>query len=108
MPLTDASHWRAWLDDHRGQFRAGLRWRMGVPYGPTALVDTLEAPTTPHALRTLAYDELVTRYRLDVPFESDLHVVRQRRCIARMREWTVRQAGEFEEGGWYFAGVPRS
>jgi hypothetical protein len=103
-PLLDKAAWRSWLEQNRHRFQRGLCWHMGQPSGPLALVQCLEAATTPNMIRSAIYDELVTRYRLDVAFEADLPVRRQKRCLARIRQWATQKSAAFVPGRWYFAG----
>jgi uncharacterized protein (TIGR02270 family) len=104
QPLTDSQSWHSWLDQHKHRFRRDLRWRNGSPYGPSALLSCLRSEMTPHALRGASYEELVVRYGLDVPFESDLYVHQQLRFLAKIDSWVDANAGRFEGGRWYLAG----
>ena len=103
-PVRDESVWRSWLEENKHRFDRSVRWRMGQPYGPAALFECLNAPTSPYAVRRATYEELVVRYRLDVPFEADLPVSHQRRFLEKIRAWVSRQPQEFGEGRWYFGG----
>jgi uncharacterized protein (TIGR02270 family) len=101
-PVRDQSVWRSWLEENKHRFDRSVRWRMGQPYGPAALFDCLNASTTPYDVRRATYEELVVRYRLDVPFEADLPVAQQRQFLGRIQEWVGRQPQEFNDGRWYF------
>lgn len=103
-PQLDPTAWREWFDRHKHHFQLGLRWRAGLPYGPEALVRCLAEPSTPHVVREATYDELVIRYRLDVPFEADLPVGLQWRSLSRLEQWAASNAAAFTRGGWFFAG----
>jgi hypothetical protein len=103
-PVRDASVWRSWLEENKHRFDRSVRWRMGQPYGPAALFECLNSPTSPYAVRRATYEELVVRYRLDVPFEADLPVQHQRRFLDKIKAWIGRQPQEFDDGQWYFAG----
>jgi uncharacterized protein (TIGR02270 family) len=102
--LLDKADWRSWLDQHKHRFSREHRWRMGQPYGPSALLQCLESPRTPFAIRRATCEELAIRYRLDVPFEADLAVAHQTRLLPRIEEWIARRSGTFADGRWYFAG----
>src|SRR5262249_4124843 len=103
-PLRDKAGWRQWLDREKSRFSRDHRWRMGKPHGPSLLVECLKCVTTPFAVRTATYDELVIRYRLDVPFEADLPVRQQSRFLAKMDSWVAEHSSAFVDGGYYFAG----
>jgi predicted RecB family nuclease len=77
---------------------------MGEPYGPSALVACLKCESTPHSIRSAAYEELVARYGLDVPFEVELRVRQQMQFLAKIEHWSIAQANRFEPGRWYLAG----
>jgi hypothetical protein len=55
-------------------------------------------------VRQLAYEELVIRYGIDVPFETDMLVLQQQLALAKYSEWMKVNGSRFKEGGWYFAG----
>ncbi len=102
-PLRDREKWLSWLQDHRGTFRRGYRWRMGRLYAPDAIVYGLQGDASPYALRAASYDELVIRYRMDVPFEVELDVRSQRRFLNRIVQWVEIAAPPATPGLWYFA-----
>lgn len=102
--LLNKADWQSWLDQNKHRFSRGHRWRMGKPYGPSALRLCLESERTPFAIRRATGEELVVRYGLDVPFEADLAVSHQTRLLKRIQEWSARVSGAFEDGLWYFAG----
>jgi uncharacterized protein (TIGR02270 family) len=101
--LRDKTGWRSWLEQNRQHFSRGLRWRMGKPYGPDGLFDALRAASSPYPIRSATYDELVIRYGLDLPFELELPVSRQRRCLENIQAWVHHDGGAFTQGRWYFA-----
>ncbi len=103
-PLRDGAGWRAWLEAHKHRFSREHRWRMGQPYGPSGLLESLRCETSPYELRTAAYDELVVRYGLDVPFEVELRVHQQLRFLDKIESWLAAQSSTFANGGWYFGG----
>ena len=102
--LLDKAGWSSWLDENKHRFNRALRWRMGRPYGPLALLECLRSETSPFAVRTATYEELVVRYGLDVPFETELLVSQQSRFLTKIEKWLEAQSGAFAEGLWYFAG----
>jgi uncharacterized protein (TIGR02270 family) len=103
-PLRDQAGWRAWLEENKRRFRRDLRWRMGQPYGPSALLEALRCETSPYVVRSASYEELVVRYGLDVPFEVELRVRQQRGVLNKIQDWVAAQAGTVIGGRWYFAG----
>jgi hypothetical protein len=106
-PLRDKASWRAWLDENKHRFNRERRWRFGMQCAPAALMACLRAETTPFVVRAAIYEELVVRYRLDVPFEADLSVAQQRRSMEKMEAWVAKQATAFAAGEWYFAATPQ-
>lgn len=106
-PLLDKAGWRSWLEENKHRFNRSFRWRMGKPHGPEALLECLKSATSPYAVRSATYDELVVRYGLDVPFEVDFTVSRQTRLLERLEAWSARQLGSSVGGGWYFGGRPQ-
>ena len=103
-PLVEKAEWSAWLDQNKQRFSREHRWRMGTPYGPTALFECLSSETSPYAVRAATYEELVVRYGLDVPFEVDLRVRQQVRFLKKIEDWVALQSGKFTNGRRYFAG----
>jgi HEAT repeat protein len=103
-PLRDRVGWQAWLTENKHRFSRDHRWRMGEAYGPSALVACLKCESTPHSIRSAAYEELVARYGLDVPFEVELRVRQQMQFLAKIEHWSIAQANRFEPGRWYLAG----
>jgi uncharacterized protein (TIGR02270 family) len=103
-PVRDKDSWHAWLEREKSRFDRELRWRMGRPYGPSALVECLQSEMTPYAVRSATYEELVVRFGLDVPFEVDLPVSQQMRFLKKIETWVARQPDTFAEGRYYFAG----
>jgi len=103
-PVRDQVSWQTWFAENKHRFSREHRWRMGQPYGPSSLLACLKSPTSPYAVRSATYDELVVRYRFDVPFEADLRVSQQDYCLNRAEDWVARQSRSFDAGRWYFAG----
>jgi hypothetical protein len=103
-PLRDRAGWQAWLHDNKHRFSREHRWRMGYPYGPSALFDCLRCATSPYAVRSATYEELVARYGFDMPFEVELRVSQQAQCLRRAREWIAQESGRLPDGDWFFAG----
>jgi uncharacterized protein (TIGR02270 family) len=104
----DTEAWRSWLTQNKHRFSRGVRWRMGKPYGPAALLECLSEETSPYAVRSASYEELAVRYRLDVPFEIELPVSCQLRFLENIRAWVGRRYGACGDGRFYFAGAPQS
>jgi hypothetical protein len=100
--LQDAALWTTWWEEHRLDFRDGVRYRLGEPVTPLSLLATLASERLPRTARQLAGEEMAIRYGCDVPFESDLFVRDQRKAIGDMEAWA--RAGSFQPGAWYLAG----
>jgi len=67
-------------------------------------LENLQSEKSPHKVRQLAYEELVIRYGIDFPFETDMLVSQQKQAIAKYSEWIKTNGGRFREGEWYFTG----
>jgi uncharacterized protein (TIGR02270 family) len=96
--------WQKWWADNRGRFDPRIRYRNGKPFSPACLLENLESERSPHKVRQLAYEELVIRYGVDFPFETDLFVAQQKQALAKYAEWIKVNSSRFREGEWYFAG----
>lgn len=90
-PLQDQAAWREWLNTNKQRFHRATLWHMGQPHGPAALVASLSAPSTPHAVRAASYEALVIRHGLTMPFEVHLPVRTQRILLHRMAAWASSQ-----------------
>jgi hypothetical protein len=96
--------WQGWWTTNKAHFQVGLRYRNGKLLSPSCLVDNLEFEKTPRKIRQLAYEELVARYGVDIPFETDMPIQRQREVIAEWRGWATVNEGMFKPGEWYLGG----
>lgn len=96
--------WQSWWTANKLRFRAGLRYRSGVPFSPGALVENLAFEKMPRQVRQLAYEELVIRYGADIPFETDMPIKQQHAAIAKWKEWVTANGGRFKPGEWYLGG----
>ncbi len=96
--------WQKWWTENKSRFDPGIRYRNGKPYSPVCLLENLESEKSPRYVRQLAYEELVIRYGVDFPFETDMFVAQQKRAIAQYADWIKTNGSRFKEGAWYFAG----
>jgi uncharacterized protein (TIGR02270 family) len=96
--------WQKWWAKNRSNFNPGIRYRNGKPYSPACLLESLESEKSPRRVRQLAYEELVIRYGIDFPFETDMFVAQQKQVIAKYAEWIKANGSRFRDGAWYFAG----
>lgn len=96
--------WQKWWVENKSRFNPGIRYRNGKPYSPACLLENLQSEKSPHQMRQLAYEELVIRYGIDFPFETDMLVSQQKQAIAKYAEWIKTNGSRFREGEWYFAG----
>jgi hypothetical protein len=97
-PLRDREGWRAWLEVNKHRFSREHRWRMGRPYGPSALLECLRHEATPFVIRAASYEELVVRYGLNVPFEPELQVRQQLRFLAKIEGWARTESARADTG----------
>ena len=96
--------WRQWWKINRTRFQPELCYRLGQPYSPIVLLKILKAPKSPRMLRQIAYEELVIRYGLDIAFETDMFVSRQKVALDHYESLISRRQHEFKPGRWYFGG----
>jgi uncharacterized protein (TIGR02270 family) len=96
--------WQKWWAENRSRFDPGIRYRNGKPYSPACLLENLESAKSPRQVRQLAYEELVIRYGIDFPFETDMFVAQQKQAMAKYAEWIKANGSRFHVGEWYFAG----
>ncbi|MGH7496383.1 MAG: HEAT repeat domain-containing protein [bacterium] len=98
--------WHKWWTANQSRFDPKIRYRNGRPYSPARLLENLESEKSPRQVRQLAYEELVIRYGVDFPFETDMFVAQQKHALAKYAEWIKANGSRFREGKWYFAGQP--
>ncbi len=98
--------WEAWWAANSSLFSSGSRYRFGKPFTPVSLLETLQRESTPSAIRQLAYDELVIRYGLNLPFETGMTVVQQNYILPYIAQWVAECEATAQPGVWYFAGNP--
>jgi uncharacterized protein (TIGR02270 family) len=96
--------WQKWWAENKSRFNPQIRYRNGKPCSPACLLENLESEKSPHKVRQLAYEELVIRYGIDFPFETDMLVTQQKQAIAKYAEWIKANGSRFQPGKWYFAG----
>lgn len=100
--------WNQWWSKNSSQFNPNIRYRNGKPYSPACLLEDLESEKSPRRIRQLAYEELVIRYGVDFPFETDMFVAQQKKAMSKYAEWVKGNSNRFRDGEWYFAGQPMS
>ena len=100
----DPEVWTQWLTENAGNFKRELRYRNGKPYSPACLLENLQSERFVYQVRQLAYQELVIRYGMDIPFEADLLVRKQLLVLPKIATWVVENDQKFQTGHWYFAG----
>ncbi|MDM8542947.1 hypothetical protein QUF90_17880 [Desulfococcaceae bacterium HSG9] len=96
--------WYDWGEENESLLSPGIRYRNGKPYSPACLLENLTSEKSTRQVRQSAYEELVIRYGLDVPFETDMFVVWQKQALAKYAEQIEANPDYFEAGQWYFAG----
>lgn len=96
--------WQKWWTENASRFDPSIRYRNGKPYSPACLLENLQSDKSPRKVRQLAYEELVIRYGIDFPFETDMFVAQQKQAITQYSEWIKVNEINFKPGRWYFAG----
>lgn len=101
---VDIQVWSDWLQANTGRFIAGQRYRLGRLYEPATLLQCLESEIYPKTYRNLITDELLIRYGLDLPLETDMRVATQIWYLGRARAWIEQASRAVEPGRWYLGG----
>jgi uncharacterized protein (TIGR02270 family) len=96
--------WGIWLRENQSRFDPNYRYRLGKPYSPASLLETLLSETSPFRARQLAIEELKIRYGADFPIEADMPVIVQERILPQIAQWVQTNETRFQPGAWYFAG----
>ena len=81
-----------------------MRYRSGKAYHPICLLYNLRSERSPVLVRQIAYEELVVRYGIDVPFETDMLVRDQLLALEQIEAIINKESDPFEAGSWYFNG----
>jgi len=100
----EAGVWQEWLSANASRFTRGTRYRFGRPCTPRVLYDCLRSVTFPKAYRPFAAEELLIRYGIDLPLETDMFVAQQMEILDAAQRRIDEAAAIFERGRWYFAG----
>ncbi|WP_372683712.1 HEAT repeat domain-containing protein [Desulfosarcina sp.] len=95
--------WQAWLNENKSQFNPEIRYRLGKPYSPTGLLETLLSETSPYRARQLAIEEFKIRYGADFPIEADMPVAIQERVLQKIAQWVQANEHRFQPGAWYYS-----
>ena len=98
--------WIDWWKSNKSKFNPKIRYRNGKPYSPVCLIENMEAQNSPRKIRDLAYEELVIRYNVDFPFETDMPVINQMQSIEKFKQWILNTQIQLQSQ-WYFAGKPQ-
>ncbi len=94
--------WSQWLAEHRSQFQAALRYRLGEPCSPAVSLRSLAAGALPAFCRTSLADDLAARYGVRGGWLPALTVARQWSALRSMAGATQTSPGE--AGRWHWAG----
>ncbi len=96
--------WRTWWGQNRYRFKVEARYRNGRPFTPECLLENLKHEHSPFFLRQIAYEELVARYSLDIPFETDMTVQDQLIALQQLETQLHQTQNRWQPGAWYLAG----
>ena len=102
----NSEDWQPWWSANSNGFKNGIRYRNGKPYSIATLIDNLVDEQTPHLIRTLANEELVIRYGMPIPFETDMTARQQQQRLNEIAQWANTNNNRFKDGEWYFAQRP--
>jgi uncharacterized protein (TIGR02270 family) len=98
--------WENWLRENKSRLNPNYRYRLGKPYSPACLLETIRSETSPFRARQMAIEELKIRYDADFPIEADMPVVMQEKILPQIAQWVQSNEARFQPGVWYFAGRP--
>jgi hypothetical protein len=104
---TDPEIWRAWFTENLPRFDVRLRYRLGLPHSPRALLAALEAPLTEPRLRDVCAQELALRYGCPEALDVGMSVREQAQALGRIGGWCAQHHARFEAGGWWLHGRPQ-
>ena len=96
--------WQNWWNDNNQNFDPDIRYRNGKPYSPECLIENLKSEKSPDIIRKLAHEELVIRYSIEFPFETEMLVKDQIVAIEQYENWLEANPDKFAKGKWYFHG----
>jgi hypothetical protein len=98
-----------WLDGwerKRPMFDPEKRYRYGMKSTPSGLLQTLKSTETSDSLRGLAHEELVIRYGIDIPFETEMTAKQQILAVQICDRRLKGNPDGFEGGVLYYNGSP--
>jgi hypothetical protein len=98
------SDWEVWIGQHFSSPDPNIKYRRGAPDSPAVLLQFLMDANCPSTLRRLFSEELVIRYVIDIPFETDLFVRDQKKAFVTIGKEIERGSNRFSEGCWYAHG----
>lgn len=84
---TQPSLWQTWLNQHRTQFSQGTRFRLGKPFGPLSLCESLLSIHLTTTLRDYTYQQLAIEYQCPIAFQADQLVKVQRAQLNALYAW---------------------
>jgi len=100
----DQALWYQWFKDNNHLFISGVRYRNGKSLSTAQLLINILDNQTDYKIRNLAYEELVIRYGLELPFASDDLIYKQKEQINHIHAWIENTKSSFHAGRWYFDG----
>ncbi len=96
--------WHTWWKTNQHRFDTAVRYRNGRPYSPDQLIEALLQKESPSFVRAMAYEELVVRFGLVVPFETDMFMTEQSNAIHQYSTWLSANPGRWPSGDWLMGG----
>jgi len=85
--VNDPDRWRQWLREHRQRFDTEQCYRLGEPFSATAVCRSLYRPGVCYQLRRYIHDEMVIRFKLNLPFTTNEPVHKQWERIQQIAQW---------------------
>lgn len=102
----DQKAWEDGLGTNQRTLDPKKCYRMGRPCSPVCLFEQLKSRTIPDLIRQLAYEELVCRYDLDLPFDVRMSTVQQQTIIAKYGFLIEESRAAFTDGDLYYQKIP--
>ncbi len=101
---VDHTRWFQWFAENKRQFDRSMRYRNGKPYCPSELLVNMLDNQSAFEIRQFAYEEMVIRYGMDLPFFADDLVHEQMQQINDVHAWVQRAQTGLTAGKWCFNG----
>ncbi|MET1254928.1 hypothetical protein [Aliikangiella maris] len=97
---TNVEEWESWLKANQNKFFPEGCYRNGHFFSASELLNNLINNQMPTKLRQLAYNELILRYQLTIPFYVDDPIYQQQITINKIYQWIEKNKAQNPDGFW--------